>query len=129
MPAGRPRKYTSVEDMERDIERYFQECKVEGRPYTITGLALALDMDRDSLLNYEKNEDYKEFFGTVKRAKQKCQNYAEECLFTGKANIAGVIFNMKNNYGWVDKHEIDQTIKTPNVEIVFGKKPEEADQK
>lgn len=79
------------------------------RPYTITGLALFLDMDRQSLLRYEKEyED--EFCYTIKRAKERVQEFVECCLF--KKGIApGVIFNLKNNFGWEEKQNIDATVK------------------
>lgn len=69
-------------------------------PYTITGLALALDTSRETLINYEDKEEY---FDTIKRAKIKCQNYAERSLFS--TTPTGPIFNLKNNYGWQDKTE------------------------
>lgn len=72
-------------------------------PYTITGLAIALDTTRDLLIDYEDKE---EFSDTIKRAKEKIHNYVELRLFG--ANPAGIIFNLKNNYGWKDKSEVDQ---------------------
>lgn len=98
---GRPLKFGSVEELQRKIETYFAECDKNNRPYTISGLALALDTSRRVLLDYEDKDEY---CNTIKKAKLKCETYAEEQLFVGK-NTAGVIFNMKNNYGWVDKQE------------------------
>ena len=113
---GRPKKYTSVKQMQDDIKRYFNSCikatedsetgeikYKQIRPFTITGLALALNMDRRTLLNYEKDD---KFFPTIKKAKLKCENFAEEQLFKS-GTVSGVIFNLKNNYGWRDKQEID----------------------
>lgn len=124
---GRPLKYKTAEDMQKVIDKYFEDCdnyhfktydengneiyKHAPKPYTITGLALALDLCRQDLLNYQGK---KEFHDTVKRAKQRCENYAEEQLFR-QGNCAGVIFNLKNNYGYKDKQEVEaevsQTIK------------------
>lgn len=101
--AGQPPKFNSAEELQRKINVYFTECEEKELPYTITGLCLALDITRQTLLNYQ---DKDEFFDTIKKAKMKCEDYAEKQLFTGK-NVAGVIFNMKNNYGWVDKQEKD----------------------
>ena len=58
-------------------------------------------MDRKTLLRYEKEyED--EFCHTIKIAKERVQEFVECCLF--KKGIApGVIFNLKNNFGWEDK--------------------------
>jgi hypothetical protein len=73
-------------------------------PYTITGLALALDTTRETLLDYEERD---EFSDTIKKAKMKCQNYTELQLF--KNNATGPIFSLKNNYNWRDKTEQDIT--------------------
>jgi len=128
---GRPPKYDSVEELERMIKKYFKSCwtqkvdlygnliyikdkkgkktnkkvMVQFKPYTLSGIAVTLGIDRDTLLNYSKK---KKFVGTIKRAKQMCQQYAEESLFIGK-NPAGAIFNLKNNYGWKDKQETEHT--------------------
>ena len=112
-PGGRPKKYNKAEEMQAKIDAYFSYCDEKEKPYTITGLALALDMDRRSLLNYSEDS---EFFPTIKKAKQKCEAYAEEQLYLGK-NTAGVIFNMKNNYNWKDKTEQEVTVEGIQVSI------------
>lgn len=104
MPAGRPPKYTSSEEMQKVIDAYFKKCDEEKRPYTITGLALALDMDRRSIVNYG---DKDEFFLTVKKARLKVEAFLEEALHSGSP--AGLIFNLKNNFGWKDKTEVEQS--------------------
>lgn len=108
---GRPLKFESAEQLQKQIDDYFRSCH-DGddrliRPYTITGLALALDTSRQTLLNYENQDEY---FDTIKKAKLKIENYAEEALFTSK-QTAGVIFNMVNNYGWKNKQEHEQNVK------------------
>ncbi len=105
---GRPLKFKNKKNLEAKIEDYFESCfftngngvKEQKRPFTITGLALALDTSRETLINYEHRD---EFFDTIKRAKLRIENYAEERLFG--SNVTGVIFNLKNNYGWEDKKE------------------------
>ena len=108
-------KYKSVDELQTLIDEYFSICDKTRRPYTITGLALYLDMDRKTLLRYEKEyED--EFCHTITRAKERVQEFVECCLF--KKGIAqGVIFNLKNNFGWQDKHEVDTT-SSNKVEII-----------
>lgn len=98
---GRPPKYTEVEEMQKKIDKYFEDCKLNNRPYTITGLGLALDMSRQDLINYSKKE---KFFDTIKRAKMRVENYLEERLIND-SSATGIIFNLKNNYGWKDKQE------------------------
>lgn len=87
---------------------------IQIRPFTVTGLAVALDTTRDLLLDYEKKPENADFSDTIKKAKQIIQNYAEEYLFNGK-NATGAIFNLKNNYGWVDRTETDLTTKGKEI--------------
>ena len=103
---GRPPLYKEAAEMETKIEAYFIACDSAKRPYTITGLARALGLNsRQALLNYEGKPA---FLDTVKKAKLRCQEYSEECLYTNR-QVAGVIFNLKNNYGWVDKQEVEHS--------------------
>ena len=98
---GRPPKYTKVEEIQEKIDKYFEECELNNKPYTITGLGLALDMSRQDLINYSKKD---EFFDTIKKAKMRVENYLEERLIND-TSTTGIIFNLKNNYGWKDKQE------------------------
>lgn len=112
MAGGRPMKFKTPSEIETKANEYFTMCDANDKPYTITGLAMALDTDRQTLINYENRD---EFFDTIKKMKQKVENYAEERLFNG-GNTAGVIFNLKNNYGWVDKQEVEANV-TANIEV------------
>lgn len=121
---GRPRKYNKVEDMEDAINKYFTDCDIKSEPYTISGLALALGFDsRQSLLNYCKYEDDEDvsFLDTIKRAKAKCEFDIERGLLSGKYNPTGAIFNLKNNYDWKDKQEIEAEVNSTvdiNIELI-----------
>ena len=105
MAVGRPKKFKTVKEMQVVIDDYFADCDARERPYTICGLANALGMGRSTLLEYQADDV---FSNAIRNAKMKCQQYAEEYLFVGK-NAAGVIFNLKNNYGWKDKTEQEIT--------------------
>ena len=102
---GRKKLYSAASDMQKIIDKYFIECDEKGKPYTMSGLAYALDMDRKSLLNYSKDE---EFFPTIKKAKEKVEQQLEENALMGKANSIFTIFNLKNNYGWKDQVEVKE---------------------
>jgi len=121
--AGRPLKYKSVEEMQRMIDAYFAECDEKGEPYTITGLALALGTTRETLLDYENAESRRAFSDTVKKAKMRCQHYAEKRLFDAK-NPVGIIFNLKNNYGWRDRQDVELTGKDGGPITFEIRKPE-----
>ena len=94
-------KYKTVEELQKGIDKYFQECDEKEKPYTMSGLAYYLGIDRKTLLNYSKNEEY---FHTIKKARDKVQMQLEECLYR-LGNNSGVIFNLKNNFDWKDKIE------------------------
>ena len=112
MAGGRPLKWENVEEIEPLIEEYFKTCDTDKRPYTVTGLAYALDCSRSTLIDYEGKG---KFSNTIKKAKERCERYAEEKLYSG-GQVAGVIFSMKNNWNWKDKIDIDADVKTHNKE-------------
>lgn len=114
---GRPKIYEDVEPMEKDIEKYFKECDKKDKPYTVSGLAYALDMDRRSLLNYSKDE---KFFPTIKRAKQKIEQQLEEKGLMGTSNATFTIFNLKNNFDWKDKVENEESNETGIIDELIG---------
>ena len=111
MAGGRPKLYNDVNKLEKDIDAYFKMCDKREKPYTMSGLALALDMSRQSLINYSKDE---EFFDTIKKAKQRVETQLEENALFNKANPTFTIFNLKNNFNWKDKqeHEISNSEET-----------------
>ena len=102
MAGGRPLKFKSPEEMQEKIDAYFKTTPDE--EVTITGLALALDTDRQTLINYEKRD---EFFDTIKKAKTIVENSYERAL--RKNGRTGEIFALKN-FGWQDKQEISAEV-------------------
>ena len=72
---------------------------------TITGLALALDTSRETLMNYEDKSAY---FDTIKKAKDQIHASYEQTM--RKSGKASDIFALKN-FGWTDKQEQDINIK------------------
>jgi hypothetical protein len=117
-PGGRPLKFQSVEVMQKLIDEYFIVTPISQQ--TITGLALALDTDRTTLINYEKRD---EFFDTVKRAKTKIEHAYELSLRV--RGSAGDIFGLKN-FGWSDKTETD--ITTGGDKLGVGLDADQAEQ-
>jgi len=126
---GRPRKFKTVAQMEAEIEAYFAECDTRvidvvtrkgdvvtvknPAPYTVTGLALVLGIDRHTLLDYETegrvDEFGAEFHPTIKRAKERVHANLEFRLYDGQGYGPGHIFGLKNNFAWNDKQEIEFT--------------------
>ena len=101
---GRPLKFKTVKELETKIVAYFAQCDKDHDPYTVSGLALALDTTRETLLDYQDRDDFSD---TIKKAKLRCENFAERKLFRGSGSVAGVIFSLKNNYkGWKDTKDV-----------------------
>ena len=98
---GRPKKFQSVEELDKIIEKFFEFCKKESKPVTITRLARFLEIERKNLFNYSKDDEYRP---AIKKALAACQEYAEDRLFTSQ-QCTGAIFTLKNNYGWRDVKE------------------------
>ena len=99
---GRPKIFKSVEEVEEKINAYFKYCEDKDKPYTMSGLAYYLGIDRKTLLNYSKDEDY---FPTIKKARDRVQMQLEENALLNKGNPTFTIFNLKNNFDWKDKIE------------------------
>ena len=99
---GRPKKYNTSNEMQVKIDNYFQQCDEKEVPYTIEGLCVALDMDRVSVLNYAKDE---EFFSTIKKAKQKISDNLIQQALTNKVNPTVAIFLMKCNLKYREHEE------------------------
>ena len=104
-----------IEDGKVVQDKVVRKVKTKQKPLTVTGLAVALGTSRDVLLDYETtySEKYPEFSNTIKEAKEQIKAYAEESLFG--TNTAGVIFSLKNNWGFKDKYETENT----NREVKF----------
>lgn len=117
---GQPPYYANAEDMKVKIDDYFDTIdnlnKDEfTKPPTVTGLALHLGFcSRQSLIDYENKGA---FFDTVKRAKSRIEQFNEEMLYRD-GQVTGTIFNLKNNFKWRDKSEVDNTNK--NIDINSG---------
>lgn len=124
MPAGRPLKWQTAEELKPLIDAYFTNTPFD--EWTITGLALALDTSRVTLIEYcnaaESGERDVEFLNTIKKAKEKVENSYEIDL--KKSGRTGTIFALKN-FDWKDKVENEHggigggPIELKNIEVSF----------
>lgn len=124
---GRPLKFESPEQIQVLIDEYFDQCDEKEEPYTITGIALALNCDRETLTNYTKRD---EFFDTIKIAKLRVENYLEKCLYR-PAGVTGLIFNLKVNFHWPDsfdlKHGLPDNSLPKKITVEFVDSDEDSD--
>lgn len=117
---GRPPMYKTPKEMQEAIDEYFTYCdnrikqvhSKEGEsygianpePYTMSGLAYSLGMDRRSLLDYRKKDS---FLPLIKKARSKVELDVERRMSDKDTFTPGLIFNAKNNFDWKDKTETD----------------------
>jgi len=119
---GTSKMFATPKELQDAIDKYFDKCDSNSIeiysksaqsketikrqiPYTIEGLCVVLECDRDTLLNYEKKKGYEDYFGTIKRAKMKIQLNKVERGLMGTSNSAVTIFDLKNNHNYKDKSE------------------------
>ena len=118
MPAGRPPLFESEEVLSKEIDKYFAtDAWIEtndSKVYTptLSGLAYHLGMTTQTLRDYG-NKD--KFSCTIKKARQKIEVSLEQRLAGN--NVTGTIFNLKNNYGWKDKTEVDSNQTISVIEL------------
>lgn len=124
---GRPAKYDTNTQLEESIQDYFDTFYQDDnivilhdkkwqqtwwdykRIPSITWLALHLGFEsRQSLIDYDNKA---EFSDTIKKAKLFVENFNEERLLQWKGYWPWIMFNLKNNFKWVDKSEVDNNIK------------------
>lgn len=102
---GRPPLYDTPEQMQEAIDAYFD--KLDGMPPTVTGLVLYLGFDHRSSLDYYIQEK-PQFSGTIKAAKSRIEEFLEQTLYR-QASVTGIIFNLKNNFGWKDEQKVEHS--------------------
>ena len=96
--------FNDIDDLQTGINTYFEDCDDSGKPPTITGLALALNITPQTLANYglegyakdDKGNSDSRYFEAINRARQRCINYAETRLFD-KDGVQGSKFYLSNN--------------------------------
>ncbi len=108
MPGGRPTKYKP------ELCQQVEDLMYEGA--SIEEVAWKLRVNRDTL--YEWQKKHKEFSDTIKRGVNHSEGWWK---FKGRANLENKDFsstlwymNMKNRFGWADKH--DHTTKGDKIQ-------------
>ena len=116
---GRPLKFKTPEELEEKITKFFVHCKESGDIPTILGLALWLDVDRQSLLDYSKKD---QFSGIVKKAKEFCVHSVEQRGMKNQTNPAFVMYWLGNNtQGWKNERYENRSVHhsgTVNVNLI-----------
>ncbi len=85
--------------------------------------AMFLGVDDSTTVEWEKEGH--DLSPTVKRAKAIIYAWKRDGLTNNNGNVTGLIFDLKNNYGWTDKQEITQEVTTKQIEIIENKEETE----
>ena len=132
--SGRPRVFNDNDILRCKVESYFEHCDAQkevyedskGRltivrkPYTLSGLCLWLGICRDTFAEYANgvyDDSSNKFSDTFSYARHKVENYVEEGMLNNTLNTNGSIFNLKNNFGWKDKTEVEHQVTNIDVKI------------
>lgn len=127
--AGQPPKYEAPEEMKAVVDAYFQYCDttiitkqvVQGgdiikvsmpTPYTMAGLALALNMSRETLNQYGKNEKFSDI---IIHARRKIEQDNVTKGLTGIYDPKTNNLNLASNYGYSTKEKIEISDTTKDI--------------
>ena len=76
-------------------------------PPSVAGLCEFLKIHISTWDNYCDNEKHPEFFETTTRARGRIHAYlVQESLTRQGKDLKGVLFNLENNFGYKERHEI-----------------------
>lgn len=108
MPAGRPPKFSTVEELEQTFLEWKATFQFGGERYgevpDVESFCDYVDAWRDLLCEYEKKPEYSD---AIKRIKNWIYARKKQLAFAGKMPPAVFIFDAKNNAGYVDKQEVE----------------------
>lgn len=100
---GRTPKWKTPNAMKEAIDEYFQKCESAHQHPTMAGMAIYLGFASvKGLWKYrQRSEAYDD---VIERAKTVIEDHRNQMLLEAK-NPAGIIFDLKNNFGWKDRYE------------------------
>lgn len=102
---GRERTYTDPELFAQKVEEYLATAPTP----SIIGISLHLGFsDRDTFASYATAGV--EFARTIQKAKMRIEQDRIERLNDKSRFTPGTIFDLKNNYGWVDQQTVNMTV-------------------
>lgn len=91
------------------VRWYFEHCADDDMKPTVTGLANALGVRRQTLLkwaNGERRSENSDRGVLIKRAYEALAELWEDYMLNGKVNPVSGIFLGKNHFGYTDKQEV-----------------------
>lgn len=108
---GRPTAFSSLEQLEKDLDEYIELCGRTDTTPTVASAALWLDCDRDTIYNHANNPN-SIYFGTCKRIINMCHVSLENRAIGNGMNSVLYMFLGKNYFGLKDDKNITVTPNT-----------------
>lgn len=122
------KRLTDLASVKAGIQQAREYQKGIGKPLSIESLSFALEIDRHTVSEYadgkhipelredgsnaEEVAEQREIAAALSRAKAECLRDLVN-FSTDKGNMMGPVFQLKNNYGYVDKVEQSLTVEVP----------------
>lgn len=118
---GRPTKF--VPEMVEWVEEYIGDCSGIDlgdvlRIPTIEGLARVLKIDTDTINDWVKHDDKKEFSVAIKKLKEAQKEKLMQLGLQGKYNPAMSIFLLKANHGMIETEKKQIEVSGMGIDYV-----------
>ena len=105
---GRPYRWDSVEELEKELSDFFSLCEKTDTVPTITGIATWLHCSRDTIYSHANNPN-SQFSDVLKNVINICHASLENGAIDGKVNSVVYIFMGKNYFSLEDNKNITVT--------------------
>lgn len=127
---NKERKVKDGITLEKLTNEYIQSCYeiktndngdeyiINTKPVTMRGFCVYIGIVYDTLRDWELNRE--DCVEPIKKLKEFCHSYMEEQLLNSKRPTVGVIFALKNAWGWKDKTEQEIKVSDNNIKFQFG---------
>jgi len=113
-PMGRPPHFKNSEALKEAFNSYAKETKEKELPLTLSGFCVYVNSYKQLFMEYA---DKPEFSTTIKEIRNIVENDIEAGILINKYNATAGIFNLKNNFGWKDKIETENTNHNLNADL------------
>ena len=120
-PKKKPKKVylistRSYQPLKLNIDKYFEDCDNTDKLYSVSGFAKALGFNsRKDLVEYKGERRVNQH---IKKALLTIEEQMEQRLIQGKGNVVGTIFNLKNNFNWLDRTDVGMALSQSGPIII-----------
>jgi len=114
---GRPPKYEKVEEVQEICLDYIKDSVKNKTVMHKQGFCLRLNINLETLAEWRRDRSHR-FSATADMIHEVVHGGLANELYNRRGSLAGIIFGLKNNYGYVDKQEI--TVKRSGFDDIFG---------